>query len=210
MFVKVCGITRYEDALYAEKLGASAVGFIFYSKSPRFVDTETVAHISEQLGPFTGRVGVFVNEDPDVIRRTVRDARLTAVQLSGTEEPETVKQLDGIPVIKVIHVDNEFEPSCMDRYNVSAYLLDTGKKGSYGGTGIPFDWELVRPCRDRGRIILAGGLSPLNIGEAIRTVQPWGVDVSSGLELSPGIKDHSLMRKFFQIVTRESNCESYR
>ena len=209
MFVKVCGITNSEDALFAEKLGASAVGFIFYGKSPRYVEPETVRHISEHLGPFTGRVGVFVNEDPDIIRRTVREARLTAVQLSGTEYPEIVKQLDGIPVIKVIHVDSGFDPGFLDRYTVSAYLLDTGKKGSYGGTGVPFDWELVKPCRDRGRIILAGGLSPLNIGEAIRTVQPWGVDVSSGLELSPGIKDHSSMKKFFQIVTRETNCESY-
>lgn len=210
MFVKVCGITRCIDALFAEELGASAVGFVFYKKSPRFIDIASVAKISLKLGPFIGRVGVFVNEAPEVILRTVRDACLTAVQLSGTEDPDILEYLGGIPVVKALHVNSDFEPNIIDRYKASAYLLDTGMKDSYGGTGVPFDWDLVKPCRDHGRIILAGGLNPNNIGDAISNVQPWGVDVSSGLESSPGVKDHTLMKKFFQIVKRESNCESNR
>ena len=196
--VKICGITRAEDALYAECLGASAVGYIFYPKSPRYITPEAAGAISSELGPFIARVGVFVDEDPSIVMKTVQAAKLTAVQLHGAEENEYIGQLHGITVIKAFRVDPAFDCTRLNGVHADAFLFDAfGTDGSYGGTGKTFDWSKIEECKKYGRLILAGGLNAGNIGEAVETVSPWGVDVSSGVETSPGKKDHEKLKVFF-------------
>jgi len=201
VLVKICGIKRINDALLAEKLGASAVGFIFYKKSPRYIMPEKAGEISKILGPFIARVGVFVDKDPSVVMKIVRIAHLTAVQLHGSEEMEYIRKLKGIRVIKTFRVAQDFDCKKMNGYKVNAFLLDTcDKDGFYGGTGKTFDWGKAVECSKYGRIILAGGLNQSNIKEAVKIVKPWAVDVSSGVEISPGIKDADKMRDFFTAV----------
>ena len=201
--VKICGITGREDALKAEELGASAVGFVFHPGSPRYIQPGRAGEISSSLGPFVARVGVFVDCDPVTVRDIVSDAGLTAVQLHGSEPPGYIGELDGITVIKAFRVGPDFDPGELGKYRVSAFLLDTYDKHAYGGTGKTFEWERALPCLGQGRIILAGGLGPDNIREALRKVHPWGVDVSSGVELNPGQKDHKKMTALFDAVTGE-------
>ena len=201
--VKICGITRLDDALLAEELGASAVGFVFYPPSSRVISPENAGTISCALGPFIARIGVFVDEDPGMVMETVRKARLTAVQLHGSESPEYVRELQGVRIIKAFRIGKDFDSEILGRYDVSAYLLDAYSECSYGGTGQTFDWERAVACSRFGRIILAGGLTANNIGNAVRMVKPWGVDVSSGIERQPGEKDPEKMRAFFNTIKRE-------
>ena len=209
--VKICGITQCDDALLAEELGASAVGFMFYPQSPRYIKPEGARIISESLGPFIARVGVFVDEDPAVVAETAATAGLTAVQLHGSENTDYLRKLseetcDRVPlpgIIKALRVGPDFDPEELRRCPADAYLLDAFEKGRYGGTGKTFDWECVLPCLHYGKIILAGGLAADNITEALRIVKPWGVDVSSGVELMPGIKDHKKMNMFFKTIQME-------
>ncbi len=207
--VKICGIKRCDDAVLAEELGASAVGFVFYSESPRYIEPESARIISEVLGPFIARVGVFVNEDPAVVMKTVMTAGLTVVQLQGSEDPAYIRQLNEYSVtgkfgvIKSFRVGSDFHPEELRCYSTGAYLLDTCEKGRYGGTGKTFDWKRALPCSKYGKIILAGGITADNITEAIRIVKPWGVDVSSGVECEPGVKDHKKMKLFFETIQRE-------
>ncbi len=207
--VKICGITRCDDAALAEELGASAIGFVFYPESPRYIEPEGARIISEALGPFIARVGVFVDEDPAVVMETVATAGLTVVQLHGSEDPGYIRQLSEysttrrLGVIKTFRVGPGFDTVECGRYSSGAYLLDACEKGRYGGTGKTFDWEHALNCSAYGKIILAGGLTADNITEAIRKVKPWGVDVSSGVEREPGIKDHDKMRLFIKTILRE-------
>ncbi|MFC1552679.1 N-(5'-phosphoribosyl)anthranilate isomerase, partial [Candidatus Latescibacterota bacterium] len=181
-----------------ECLGASAVGYIFYPKSPRYITPEAAGAISSELGPFVARVGVFVDEDPSIVMKTVHDAKLTAVQLHGSEDNDYIGQLHGITVIKAFRVDPAFDCSRLNGIHADAFLFDAfGTDGSYGGTGKTFDWSMIGECKKYGRSILAGGLNPENICEAVKTVSPWAVDVSSGVETSPGIKDHTKLKVFF-------------
>ncbi len=203
--VKICGITCPEDALIAEKCGASAVGFVFYHKSPRYITPEKAGEISKRLGPFTARVGVCVDENLDMVRDIVKTAHLTAVQLHGAESPEYINGLKGVTVIKAFRVTRDFDCKAMKRYNVSAFLLDTFNTSAYGGTGKTFDWKKAFECRDYGRIIIAGGLNASNVREAVNIARPWGVDVSSGVESSPGIKDHEKIRIFFHALYKEND-----
>ncbi|MFC1692930.1 phosphoribosylanthranilate isomerase [Candidatus Latescibacterota bacterium] len=197
--VKICGFTHEEDALLAEDLGASAIGFVFFQKSPRYITPEDAGKISDKLGPFIARVGVFVDEKPDTVKKTVKTARLTAVQLHGTENTEYIDLLEGIPVIKAFRVGNDFEPRDLERYkNVNTFLLDTYVKNHYGGTGITFDWSKANKCNKYGRIIIAGGLNESNATQAVECVHPWGIDVSSGVEKSPGLKDPEKMKALFR------------
>ena len=210
--VKICGITQCDDALLAEELGVSAVGFVFYPQSPRSIKPEDARFISESLGPFIARVGVFVDEDPTVVAETAAIAGLTTVQLHGSENPDYLRQLSvethsRVPllgIIKVFRVGPDFDPEELRRCPAGAYLLDAFEEGRYGGTGKTFDWERVLPCLHYGKIILAGGLTADNITEALRIVKPWGVDVSSGVERKPGIKDHGKMKMFFKKIQMES------
>ena len=198
--MKICGITRPEDALLAEELGASAVGFVFYPGSPRYIDPEEAKRISGALGPFITRVGVFVDEDIGTVQRIVETAGLTAVQLHGSEDQGYIDAVKGVRVLKALRVGPDFDFRLLDRYRVAAFLLDAWSEKEYGGTGRTFDWEKARECGRYGRIILAGGLTASNVEEALATVCPWGVDVSSGVEQSPGIKDHDKLRAFADAV----------
>jgi phosphoribosylanthranilate isomerase len=205
--VKICGITCADDALYAEQLGASAIGYIFYPKSPRYITPESAGAVTSKLGPFVAKVGVFVDEDPQVVMNAVHEAKLTAVQLHGSEDNEYIDQLHGISVIKAFRVDPAFECSRLDGIKADAFLFDAyGTDGSYGGTGETFDWSKIEECGAYGRMILAGGLNAENICDAVKTVSPWAVDVSSGVESSPGIKDHTKLKDFFDSFNAQ-NCD---
>ena len=202
-WIKICGITRIEDAISAESRGASAVGFVFYPGSRRYIAPETARRISDSLRPETERIGVFVDESRETILTIFEQAGLTAVQLHGSEPPEMIRELAGIQVIKAFSVGAGFTPERLSEYPAYACLLDTFVEGRYGGTGKPFDWIVARECAGFGRIILAGGINPGNAAEALRIARPWGLDVSSGVESSPGKKDEGKMAALFRAVSEE-------
>jgi len=178
--VKVCGITRLEDALRAADLAADAVGVIFYPKSPRYIPPPEAAEIIRALPPFVASVGVFVDCPSGEIDSIATACSLTAVQLHGNETPEFCDQFR-MKVIKAFRVRDARLPSEIDRYRTDAILLDAFVEGSHGGTGKTFSWEVAREAKRFGRVILAGGLNCENIRDAIETVQPYAVDVSSGV-----------------------------
>lgn len=212
--VKICGITRTEDAALAVELGADALGFVF-AESPRRVSPEKVREILGALPglPSVTPVGVFVNESPERIWEIVAECGLRAVQLHGDESPEVAEELagvrhraSGIPVIKAIRVRDGSSLDTLTSCPASAFLLDAYSPEAYGGTGQRFDWDLARQAVATGRqIVLSGGLTPETVGEAIRTVRPFGVDVSSGVEVAPGRKDPAKLRAFFEAV-READA----
>ena len=194
--VKICGITSEEDALLAVEAGADALGFIFYERSSRFISPDNAKAIISKLPPFIARVGVFVNAPADQIERAIEQGGINVIQLHGDETAEFAAQFS-IPVIKAIRVKNHESISTLATFQSSAFLLDSYVEGQLGGSGATFNWTLAGKAKDLGRpIILAGGLTPLNIREAIRTVQPYGVDVSSGVEHSPGKKDAAKVSEF--------------
>jgi phosphoribosylanthranilate isomerase len=197
--VKVCGTTRLKDALLAVECGADAIGFIFYKKSPRCVSVTTAKEICSNLPPFIHRVGVFVNETADTINRIAERCGLDAVQLHGDESPAFCKKIKR-RVIKVVRVKDVASLKEMSRYAVDGFLLDTFKEDQWGGTGKVFDWELAARAKKYSPVILAGGLNPRNVKAAIKKVQPYGVDVSSGVEQSPGKKDPKKMKAFIKAV----------
>jgi phosphoribosylanthranilate isomerase len=201
MRVKICGITNLEDALLAAELGAHALGFIFYAKSPRSIKPIAARQIIAQLPPLVLSVGVFVNEAAAVVLEVAEMVRLDWVQLHGEEPPEYCRFLYR-NVIKAIRVKHQSSLSLMASYqgSVRAFLLDTYKTGQQGGTGESFDWSLARQAREYGSIVLAGGLQPENVAAAIREADPLAVDVASGVEASPWRKDHARLRAFFQAV----------
>lgn len=196
--IKICGITNLEDALLAATLGADALGFIFYPKSPRYVAPETVREIIAHLPPFVVSVGVFVDEDAGVVRELAAKVGLDWVQLHGQESPDYCRSL-GRRVIKGFRIKDESSLKDLEPFQgaVQAFLLDTYKKGQVGGTGETFDWHLAREAKKYGQIILAGGLSPENVAQAIQIVQPQAVDTASGTEAAPGKKDPEKLRTFF-------------
>jgi len=198
--IKICGITRYEDAKVAASIGADAVGFIFYAKSPRCITPEDAAHIIKQLPPFVSRVGVFVDEDIDRVIAVARATGIDTVQLHGTESPRYCTKLP-LPVIKAFSIDSSTDLTLLEQYRVAGFLLDTWAAGRRGGTGRTFDWSIARSaCIKYSRVILAGGLNPTNLEEALETVQPYGIDINSGVEIKPGIKNPRKMRDAVQIV----------
>jgi len=197
--IKICGITNLDDALAAVDYGADALGFNFYKKSPRFIEPQKAAEIVGQLPPFIVPIGIFVNEKEDKIRDIVSLACIQGIQLHGDETPEFCQRF-GSRVIKAFQVKNKESLKRMSHYRVSAYLLDSYKEGLRGGTGTTFDWHLAVVAKTFGRVILAGGLTPDNVIEAIKLVQPYGVDVCGGIEREKGVKDHLLMKKFITDV----------
>ncbi|OGF44804.1 MAG: hypothetical protein A2452_08815 [Candidatus Firestonebacteria bacterium RIFOXYC2_FULL_39_67] len=199
--IKICGITNLEDALFASDLGANAVGFVF-AKSSRQIKPEQVRKIIEKLPPFIDKVGVFVNEVPSHITKIAKEAGLTSVQLHGEEIPEFCASLAPLTVIKGIRVRDDSDIKMLSAYSfVSAYLLDSFVKGKKGGTGKTFDWKLALLAKKYGKpLILSGGLTPLNILEALKKVEPYGVDVSSGVESKPGKKDKKKLIDFIRKV----------
>ena len=200
--VKICGITNIEDALASCEYGADALGFIFYKKSPRFIEPERVKKIIRELPPFVTTVGVFVDDDADRISEIADAAKLDIIQLHGSEPPEFCNVFKR-KIIKAFKIQGQGargkgQENEIRRYTVSAYLLDTYKEGVEGGTGETFNWEIAKEAKGFGRIILAGGLTPQNVAEAVETVMPYGVDVSSGVEQKPGKKDLQKVKNFIE------------
>ena len=197
--IKICGITNLADALLAAELGADALGFIFYPQSPRKVEPEMARAIIAQLPPFVAAVGVFVDEEAAMVRYLAARVGLEWVQLHGQESPEYCRGL-GCKVIKGFRIRDEASLRLLADYQgvAQALLLDTYKPGQAGGTGESFDWRLAREARKYGRIILAGGLRPENVAQAIAAAQPDAVDAASGTEASPGKKDPVKLRAFFK------------
>ena len=201
--IKICGITNLEDALLSARLGAHALGFIFYPKSPRKVEVEAAREIISQLPPFILTVGVFVDEEAASVREVATRAGLDWLQLHGKESPEYCRSL-GRRVIKAFRIQDESSLAEIAKYqgSVQAFLLDTYKKGEVGGTGETFNWDTARQARQYGPIILAGGLTSANVAQAITIAQPQAVDVASGAEASPGKKDQDKLRAFFKAIER--------
>lgn len=202
--IKICGITRVEDAAQAVDAGADAIGLMFYERSPRFVSLTKAAEIARALPPFVARVGVFVNATPDEVARAVDAAGLTTLQFHGNESPETCAQHGGHRVIKAFRIAARESLSCLPGYrDCGAWLLDSYTPGQLGGTGATFNWDLAVEAAALGvPILLAGGLTPANVGDAIARVRPFAVDVSSGVEDAPGIKSASRIREFAAAVRR--------
>jgi phosphoribosylanthranilate isomerase len=199
--IKICGITNLQDASLATDLGAHALGFIFYPKSPRAVTLERARHIIGQLPPFVATVGVFVDEDAAKVREIASLVGLDWIQLHGSESPEYCRSM-GRRVIKGFRVKGMeiFAQLTGYRGAAQAFLLDTYKPGTPGGTGETFDWDLGRQVKKCGPIVLAGGLTPANVAQAIQMAQPAAVDVASGVEAAPGKKDPEKLRAFVEAV----------
>jgi phosphoribosylanthranilate isomerase len=193
--VKICGITSLEDALHAAQAGADALGFVFFAKSPRYLDPERAAQIIAGIPPFVQVVGLFVNAPLDFVNATADRCRLDLVQLHGEESPSYCQSVSR-RVMKAIRVRGMESLAGMADYQVAGYLLDAYSPNSYGGTGERFDWDCAVAAKGRGPIILAGGLDPDNVASAVSRVAPYAVDVSSGVESSPGRKDPEKVRNF--------------
>jgi phosphoribosylanthranilate isomerase len=198
--VKICGITRAEDAVAAARLGADAIGLVFYGKSPRVVDISQAQTIVRSLPPFVSIVGLFVDAVPDEIRRVLAAVPLDMLQFQGGESPEICRGY-GRPYIKALHMRAGTDLVAMARpYDDAAgILVDTYVEGVPGGTGRSFDWSRL-PARLARPMILAGGLTPDNVAGAVAQARPWAVDVSGGVETSPGVKDAAKIAAFIRGV----------
>jgi phosphoribosylanthranilate isomerase len=196
MKIKICGFTQVENAKQASRLGIDAIGLVFYDKSPRNISVETATDIVNCLPPFVNRVGLFVNAEDNFIDEVLCEVPLDTLQFHGDESAEDCKQY-GVPFIKALRINSETNVAKMADYfsHASGLLLDTYNSSAYGGTGESFDWSLANVDIDLP-IILAGGLSPHTVQEAIRQVNPYAVDVSSGVESSKGVKDIDKIKSF--------------
>lgn len=198
--VKICGITRREDALAAVQYGADAIGFVFYDASPRCVNIDQARKIVELLPPFITKVGLFVDADSDWVTEVQTQAGLDLLQFHGAEAPDYCQQF-GRPYVKAVHMQTGVDLRDLEsKYaQSSGLLLDTYAKNQAGGTGRPFNWNLIPKNMDKP-IILAGGLTPGNVSKAIVDVSPYAVDVSSGVERDKGIKDIAKIAAFMDAV----------
>jgi phosphoribosylanthranilate isomerase len=204
--VKICGIAKLEDAKLVADLGAHAIGLNFHDQSPRCITPFAAAELIRRLPPFIAPVGVFVNWEESAIVALCKALGLFAAQLHGEEPPQTVERVARrLPVIKALRTGPGSASPDFSRYRgASAFLLDSSLSGHYGGTGTTGNWHLARTAAQSHRVILAGGLTPENVGEAIRIVRPYAVDVASGVEARPGKKDPAKLRAFFDEVNRAS------
>lgn len=193
--VKICGITNLKDARMAVDCGADALGFVF-AKSPRKVSVKEVRLITSALGPWVSTIGVFVDENPAKIKEIARACRLTAVQLHGNESPQMLVGLSPFKVIKAFRISAKEDLRGLRDCMADAFLFDAKVDGQHGGTGKSFDWNLLASVKIPRPVILSGGLDPRNVRQAIRTVHPYGVDVSSGVEKFPRKKDPAKVREF--------------
>jgi phosphoribosylanthranilate isomerase len=201
MRVKICGITNIDDAAEAVRLGAWAIGLIHADESPRRVEPGAAVEISAAFRRKCEIAGVFVNPDLDAVAKAVEDEGLTLVQLNGEEGPSfcaEVARKTGVKVIKAIHVSSAADIHSAEAFRTDFHLFDRKARGLWGGTGESFDWSLLRGRYSKVPAILAGGLSPENVAEAIAVTQPFAVDVASGVEAEPGRKDHAALEAFFE------------
>lgn len=204
--IKICGITNQEDAEAAVAAGADALGFVFYAQSPRYIEPAVAKRIIAQLPPFVLSIGVFVNHDQETIRNLVDECGLAFAQLHGDETPTFCESL-GRPVLRALRLHDRGSLLALAEYKgrmgVKGFVVDAYARDAYGGTGQTVDWSLAREVAHAAPILLAGGLTPGNVQEAIQHVHPYGVDISSGVEERPGKKDHEKIRAFTQAVRLE-------
>jgi phosphoribosylanthranilate isomerase len=196
--VKICGLMNADDAMVAAEAGADALGFVLYKESARCISSDLAQEIIRHLPPFVTTVGLFVNQPTHWVRVIAERCGVDCFQFQGDETPE---YCEGFAQrgIKAIRVNDRASLEIMKDYRVRAFVLDAYREGEYGGTGQTFDWDLAVAAKAHGRIILAGGLTPDNVAEAVRRVRPFAVDVSSGVEGSTkGVKDHGKIRAFIQ------------
>ena len=199
--IKICGITRLEDAKLAVDLGASALGFNFYLPSPRYIAPAAASAIIWQLPPLVTTVGVFADEtDAEHVAALAREAHVAAVQLHGPRFFAPNTRLRNFLVIRAVPVGDGFKLDDLAALKANAFLLDALDPVLIGGTGKTIDWTVASGMAEQRRVILAGGLTPGNVGEAIARVRPWGIDVSSGVEREPGVKDHGRLKALFEAV----------
>ena len=193
--VKICGITNLDDALESVRAGADALGFIFVEGTPRYITPAVAAPIVGALPPFVTPVGVFWDHAPGHVKAVAEQCRLGALQFHGDEPPETLLG-HALPTIKTIKVGRAEDLEAMDRYSVSAFLLDSRARWSEGEARAPIPWDLARRAAGRTPLILSAGLTPDNVAQAVRECRPYGVDVDSGVEARPGRKDLDKVRRF--------------
>jgi phosphoribosylanthranilate isomerase len=195
-FIKICGITNIDDALIAVESGATAIGINFFSGSKRYVDLQTAQEIADRVRREIAVVGVFVNEPLESVKRIASAVKLTYCQFHGDETPDYVNKFPN--AIKSFRINKSLQNVQFDEYRCSAFLLDAFSAKEYGGTGVPFDWMMAREANEFGKIIVAGGLNAENVRSAIEIAQPWGVDVSSGVEREAGKKVRDKIFRFVQ------------
>jgi phosphoribosylanthranilate isomerase len=205
--VKICGVTNWRDARLAVDLGVHALGFNFYPASPRSISPAEAWAIVRKLPPLVATVGVFVDWSAEAITALAGALRLDGVQLHGDEPPSEAAELAGrFGVIKAFGARPEFKLPTLAKYKAaSAFLLDGYRSGFYGGTGQVGDWQIARQAKHYGRVILAGGLRPGNVAQAISEAQPYGIDVASGVESRPGVKDPAALRELMREVEAASS-----
>ncbi len=201
--VKICGITNLKDALAAVQYGANALGFIFYKKSPRYISPVKAKNIIKQLPPFVSTIGVFVNSSKKEIEIICRTAGISVIQLHGDEPVSFGKHFNEYKVIRAFRVKDDFNLKSVSSFVCDAYLFDAYQATSYGGSGKTFSWEIIKNKKFSKSVVLSGGLTPYNVVKAIQTVKPYAVDVSSGVEQSPGVKDYPLLKRFMTLVKNE-------
>ena len=202
MRVKICGITNMEDALQAAYNGAWALGFIFYKKSPRYVSPSKVRKIVEQLPPFVTPVGVFVDSKPGAVKDICQFTRIHTIQLHGDEDPNYCKNFKNEKIIKAFRVSDKFDFSVISQYKVDAFLFDTFQENAHGGSGKTFNWNMLEKYTSQKPYILSGGLTVKNLKNALEQLKPFALDVSSGVEKSPGVKDSREVRAFIDFATK--------
>jgi len=196
--VKICGITNLEDAAHAVTCGADALGFIFHKKSPRYIDPVEAGKIIKELPPFATTVGVFVDLDKSEVRDIILKSGVRVLQFHGSEPPDFCRSF-GVKYIKAFRVkDMDCLSGLSDYPDAAAYLLDAYSEKEYGGTGMTFNWDAAVYAKKAGRIILAGGLTPENVAEAVAKVRPYAVDVSSGVEATKGRKNPAAVEEFIK------------
>jgi len=206
--IKICGITNADDAMAAIEAGADALGFMFYEQSPRNVSIASVAKIARELPPFVSLVGVFVDPTEEVIAQAQGECGLDALQFHGQESTAFCERFAHHRIIKSFRIQNAESLRGLPAYRTAAWLLDSHVPGQLGGTGTRFNWDLASEARKLGRpIILAGGLTARNVAEAIRKVQPYAVDVSTGVESAPGRKDPDKLREFITAARKFDSPE---
>ena len=198
--IKICGITNLDDALAALELGVDALGFVF-TESPRKVTPDKVEQIASQMDIPVLKVGVFVNEDVNQVQNIFDRCNLDYVQLSGNEDKIYLEKLS-LPIIKVFKVKDQTVLKEIPQYDLNLFMLETFNENQYGGTGKTFNWEIAKEAKKFGRVILSGGLTPENVFSALQQVEPYGVDVSSGVEEAPGKKDKKKLEQFVKEVRR--------
>jgi phosphoribosylanthranilate isomerase len=194
--VKICGVTNVADAQAAAEVGADMIGLNFYEKSPRYLTVAQAVEISRALPPFVMRVGVFVNPEEALVTRAIGECNLSLLQFHGDETSEFCTQFS-LMSMKALRVRDAESLNELANFQTDAFLLDAYSKSGLGGTGEQFNWDLAVEAQKFGKpIFLAGGLTPENVAEAVRKVRPFAVDVSSGVEISPGKKNHAKLKEF--------------